>query len=56
MKTKKDAIQAKKLWDKLCDSVATKRNPLEEMTKEEAIEEIRKVREKLWEEKFAARR
>jgi hypothetical protein len=56
MKTKRDVIKTKKLWDNLCDSVSTKRNPLEGMTKEEAIEAIRKVREQLWEEKFAARR
>ncbi len=54
MKRKK-TINTKKLWDQLCDSVAKKRNPLEGMTKEEAIEAIRKVREKLWEDKLAAR-
>jgi hypothetical protein len=53
MKTKK--AEAKKLWDQLCDSVSKKQNPLAGMTKEEAIEAIRKVREKLWEKKFAAR-
>jgi len=56
MRTKKDVIKTKTLWDKLCNSVSKKHNPLEGMTKEEAIEEIRKVREKLWEKKFAARR
>jgi len=55
MKTK-EVVNAKILWDKLCDSVSKKRNPLEGMTKEKAIEAIRKVREKLWAEKFAARR
>lgn len=53
MKTK-DIKRIKKLWLELCESVSKKRNPLAGMTKQEAIEEIRKVREKLWEEKFAA--
>jgi hypothetical protein len=52
----KDVKEAKRLWDELCKSISKKRNPFEGMTKEEAIKAIRKVREKLWEEKFAARR
>jgi len=55
MKTK-DVKKAIRMWDELCKSVSKKRNPFAGMTKEEAIEEIRKIREKLWEEKFAARR
>ncbi len=55
MKTK-DIKETKRLWKELCESVSKKRSPFEGMTKEEAIEAIRKVREKLWEEKFAARR
>jgi low affinity Fe/Cu permease len=51
----KDIKEAKRLWEELCKSVSKKRNPFVGMTKEEAIEAIRKVREKLWEEKFAAR-
>lgn len=53
MKTK-DVKKTKRLWLELCESVSKKRNPLAGMTKQEAIEAIRKVREKLWEEKFAA--
>ena len=51
----KEIKETKRLWAELCKSVAKKRNPFAEMTKDEAIEAIRKVREKLWEEKFAAR-
>ncbi len=49
----KDVEKTKRLWLELCESVSKKRNPLAGMTKHEAIEAIRKVREKLWEEKFA---
>ena len=45
----------KRLWLDLCKSVSKKRNPLAGMTKQEAIEAIRKVREEIWEEKLAAR-
>jgi hypothetical protein len=55
MMKNKDIKEAKRLWDELCKSVSKKHNPFAGMTKEEAIEAIRKVREKLWEEKFAAR-
>lgn len=51
----KDIKEAKRLWNELRESVSKKRNPFEGMTKEEAVEAIRKVREKLWEEKFAVR-
>jgi hypothetical protein len=51
---RKTTTDAKRLWDQLCTSVSKKR-PLEGMTKEEAIEAIRKVREKLREDKLAAR-
>ncbi len=51
----KDVKEAKRLWDEICKSVSKRRNPFAGMTKDEAIEAIRKVREKLWEEKFAAR-
>lgn len=52
---KRDVEKTKRLWKELCKSVAKKHNPLAGMTKQEAIEEIRKTREKLWEEKFAFR-
>jgi hypothetical protein len=51
----KDIKEAKKLWNELCESVSKKHNPFAGKTKKEAIEEIRKVREKLWEKKFASR-
>jgi len=43
------------MWEDLCKSVSKKHNPFAEMSKHGAIEAIRKVREKLWEEKFAHR-
>lgn len=43
----KDIEEAMRLWKELRESVAKKRNPFEGMTKDEAIEAIRKVREKL---------
>ncbi|MFH1901933.1 MAG: hypothetical protein ABIK26_06765 [Candidatus Omnitrophota bacterium] len=42
-------------WRKLCESISKKRNPFAGMTKEQVIKELRKTREKLWEEKLAAR-
>ncbi len=51
----KDVKETKKLWDELCESVSKKPNPFAGMTKQEAIGAMRKVREKLWEKKFAAR-
>lgn len=54
MKTK-NAKEAKKHWDDLCKSVAKKSSPFAGMSKEQAIEAMRKVREKLWEAKLAAR-
>jgi len=54
MKTK-NAKEAKKHWEDLCKSVAKKSSPFAGMTKDEAIEAMRKVREKLWEAKLAGR-
>jgi len=51
----KKAKLAKKLWSELRESVSKKHNPFAGMTKQQAIEEIRKTREKLWEEKLALR-
>lgn len=53
--TQEKITQAKKHWAKLCQLVAQKPSPFAGMTKDEAIEEIRKTREKLWEKKFATR-
>ena len=47
------AGKSRRLWEDLCKSVSKKHNPLAGMNKQEAIDEIRKVREKLWHEKFA---
>ena len=44
--------QAKKHFKRIKELVTQKPSPFEGMTKDEAIEEIRKVREKLWEKKF----
>jgi hypothetical protein len=49
------AARIKKLWQELSKSVSRKPNPLSGMTKNQAIERLRKTRQKLWEEKFAAR-
>ena len=51
----KNIKEMKMLWRKLCESVSKKHDPFTGMTKQEAIDEIRKVRDKLWEEKFAVR-
>lgn len=47
--------QAKKHLAKIRQIVSQTRSPFAGMSKEEAIEEMRKVREKLWKEKLAAR-
>ncbi len=54
MKNKK-AKDAKKLLEELRQSIAKKPNPFAGMTKEQVIKHMRKIREKLWEEKLAAR-
>jgi len=51
----KDVKEAKKLWKELRESISKRPSPFAGMTKQEAIEAIRKVREKLWEEKLATR-
>lgn len=51
MKNKKE--EAKKLWEELRKSIAKKPNPFIGMTKEQVIQQLRKIREKLWEEKLA---
>lgn len=57
MKTKKaEAKQAKKLLEKLRESIAKNPSPIFKMSKEEAIKRLRKTREEIWEEKLAARR
>ena len=51
----KNAKKARKQWEDLRKSISTKHNPFKDMTKQEAIDAIRKVREKLWEKKLAHR-
>jgi len=47
--------RAQKHFKKIRDLVAQKPSPFKGMTKDEAIEEIRKVREELWEKKLVTR-
>lgn len=54
MKTKK-VNEAKKILEELRQSIAKKPTPFIGMTKEQVIQQLRKIREKLWEEKLAAR-
>ena len=46
--------QAGKHLNKIRKNVSQRPSPFEGMTKDEAIEAIRKVREKLWEKKIAS--
>lgn len=46
--------QAKKHLKRIRELVAQRPSPFAGMTEEEAIEEMRKVREELWEKKIAA--
>ena len=52
---KKKTKEAKKLLEELRQSIAKKPNPFAGMTKEQVIQQLRKTREKLWEEKLATR-
>lgn len=57
MKTKKpDAKRAKKHLEKLREMIARDPSPIFKMSKEEIIEQLRKTRKEIWEEKLAARR
>lgn len=53
--TKTKIEKAKKHLAKIREIVSQTRSPFEGMTKEEAIEKMRKTRDKLWEEKIASR-
>jgi len=53
--TKADIKQAKKHLAKIQEIVSQTRSPFAGMNKDEAIEKMRKVRQKLWEEKLASR-
>ncbi|MBI5675243.1 MAG: hypothetical protein HZC48_05355 [Nitrospirae bacterium] len=55
MKTKKpDPKRAKKHLDKIYQLASQSRSPFEGMSDEEIIKKLRKSREDIWEEKFAA--
>jgi len=47
--------EAKKLLKNLRESISKRRSPFAGMREAEVIEHLRKTREKLWEEKLAAR-
>lgn len=52
---RKEAIEAKRGFDKIRRLMSKVRSPYRGMSKQEIIDQIRKTREKLWEEKLAAR-
>ena len=52
---KRDIQEAKKRLQKVRELAAKIPSPFKGMTLEEAIRKMRKVREELWEEKFALR-
>lgn len=52
---KKDVKEAKKLWKELRKSVSKRPSPFAGMSEEEVIKHLRKIRQKLWEKKLAAR-
>jgi len=55
MNTKKpDPKRAKKHLDKIYQLASQSRSPFEGMSEEEIIKKLRKTREDIWEEKFAA--
>ncbi|MDP3722370.1 MAG: hypothetical protein Q8R91_02600 [Candidatus Omnitrophota bacterium] len=54
-KISKNARQAMKHLKKLRQLVAQRPSPFAGMTKDEVIEELRKTREKLWEQKLGIR-
>ncbi|EFK95694.1 hypothetical protein LDC_2291 [sediment metagenome] len=50
---RKDIKEVKKRLQKIRELSAKAPSPFKGMTMEEAIKKMRKIREKLWEEKFA---
>jgi len=50
----KKSTQAKKHFDKLKEIIAKNPSPIFKMSKDKVIETLRKTRESIWEEKFAA--
>jgi len=47
--------KARKHFEILCELASKSKQPLAGLTKEQAIEEIRKTRKELWDKKIAAR-
>jgi len=54
MKNAQKVNQAKKLLRELRENISKGPNPFAGMTKEQVIKELRKTRQKLWEEKLAS--
>ncbi len=52
---KRNIKEAKKHLAKIREIVSQSHSPFAGMSKDEAIEKMRKIREELWEEKLAAR-
>ncbi|NQS99628.1 MAG: hypothetical protein HQ595_00965 [Candidatus Omnitrophica bacterium] len=50
---KRNVREAKRRLQRLRESIVKKPSPFKGMTLEQAIKKMRKVREKLWKEKFA---
>ncbi|MBI4684906.1 MAG: hypothetical protein HY755_06880 [Nitrospirae bacterium] len=47
--------KAKKHLDKLCELLSKRKHPYANMTEEDVIKDLRKIREEVWEKKLAAR-
>jgi len=54
-KSRKEITKAKKHLNRIRELVAQKPSPFEGMTKDEVIEQLRKTRRQLWEEKLVTR-
>lgn len=52
---RKEAIEAKISFEKIRQLMSKVKSSYRGMSKQEIIDQIRKTREKLWEEKFATR-
>jgi len=52
---KPDIKKAKKHFEALCELASKRKHPLDGLTKEQVIKEIRKTRKELWDKKIASR-
>lgn len=50
---KPDIKKAKKHFEALCELASKRKHPLDGLTKEQVIKEIRKTRKELWDKKIA---